>query len=84
MFYLRSQLIVIQVLANQHQLIFRGTFPFIIVEGEALAAEVENVPFRAFLKPQDALSTEHVIRELIVQEVLKFFDVEGAIALDRQ
>lgn len=82
-FDLATKHFMIKVLANQNQLIFGFAFPIIIIQGEALTAEVKNVALGAFLKPKDTLSAEYVFGELIVQKVLKFLDVEGAIALNR-
>jgi hypothetical protein len=81
---LLTQGIVIQVLPNQHNLIFLRTIaPFFVIKRESLAAEVENVPLRAFVKPEDAFGAEDRGRQLIVEEVLEFLDGKGFIALDR-
>jgi hypothetical protein len=53
---------VIQVLANQHELVFGLTFPLIVVEGKAFATEMKNVPLGAFLKPEDAFGAEDIFR----------------------
>ena len=71
---------MVEVLANEHQLIFGGTFPFIVIQGKALAAEVENVALGAFLKPEDALGPKDRFRQLIIEEILKLANGKGAIA----
>ena len=53
---------MVKILADEHELIFGFAFPLIIVEGKALAAEVENVALRTFVKPENALGTEDVFR----------------------
>lgn len=74
---------MIQILTNQHDLIFLGTIaPLFIVKRESLAAEVEDVTLRAFVEPEDAFGAEDRGRQQIVEEVLEFFDGEGLVALD--
>jgi hypothetical protein len=55
--------------------------PLVIVEGKAFAAEVKDVAFGAFVKPENALSAKHVGGQLVIQKMLEFANVEGAIAL---
>jgi hypothetical protein len=73
---------VVEVLADQDELVFGlGTvFPLVVIEGEPLAAEVEDVAFGAFVEPEDAFGSEDVGAELVVEEVLEFADAEGPIA----
>lgn len=82
-FDLATKHFMVKVLTNQNQLIFGFAFPIVIIQGETLAAEVKNVALGAFLEPKDTLSAEYVFGELVVQKVLKFLDVKGAIALNR-
>ena len=53
---------MVKILADEYELIFGLALPFIIVEGKALAAEVENVALRTFVKPENALGAEDVFR----------------------
>ena len=74
---------MIEILTDQNQLILRRTFPLIVIQREPFAAQVENVTLRAFIKPENAFGAEHIRRQLVVEEVLEFSDIEGTIALDR-
>jgi hypothetical protein len=71
---------VIQVLANQHQLIFGGTFPLVVIQGKALTTEVEDMAFGAFVKPENSLRPKHRLRQLVIEEMLKLANGEGALA----
>ena len=72
------------MLANEHQLVFGGPFPFFIIEGKPFAAQVKNMPLRALLKPENAFCSENILGELVVQKILKLANSKGAIALKRQ
>jgi len=80
---------VIEILTDQHNLVFGLAFPLVIVKREAFAAEVEDVAARsavvvaAFVKPEDTFGTKDRGRKLIVEKVLEFADGKGAIALKR-
>lgn len=65
---------MIEILPNQHQLSFPLTFPFLIINTEALTAQVEDVTPRTFIKPQNPLRTEDTGGQLIIQEILKLPD----------
>jgi hypothetical protein len=79
---LLAQLIVVEVSADQHELIFSITRPFGVVNGKTLASEVEDVAFLAFVEPKNALRPEHFLRHLIVEEILKFPQSKGPVALE--
>ena len=71
---------MIQILTDQDQLIFRFLIPpGIILQGESLAGEVEDVALGAFLKPQNSFGAKHFAGQLIIQELLEFLDRERAI-----
>jgi hypothetical protein len=72
---------MIQVLPDQHQLVLLLAFPLVVIEREALTAEVEDMPFGTFIKPENSLSPENRLRELIVEKILESFDGKRAIAL---
>jgi hypothetical protein len=57
---------MIQILTNQHQLSFRFTFPLIILNRETLTAEVEDVTIGTLIKPDNSLSTEYILRQVMV------------------
>ena len=80
-FQLRQQRSLIQVLPNQHELVFGLPLPKIIFQGEALARQVKNVAVFAFLEPQNSLSPKDCLRHLIIQKALELADHKGAIAL---
>jgi hypothetical protein len=71
---------VVHVLANQHQLVLGLPLPLVVVEGKALAAEVEDMALGAFVKPENALGTKHDLGQLVVEKVLKLANGKGAIA----
>jgi hypothetical protein len=49
-------LIVVEVSADQHELVFSITRPLGVVNGKTLASEVKDVALLAFVKPKNALS----------------------------
>jgi len=71
-FELPAQAIVVQVLADQHQLVAAFARPIAVVDREALARQMEDVAPLALLEPEDALGAEHPPRQLIVEEILEF------------
>ena len=73
---------VIHLLTDQHQLIFAFAIPVAVINGEALASKVKNMALFAFFKPKDAFGTKNALRQLIVEEVLKFAEREGTIATE--
>ncbi len=83
LFDLGFEFVVVEVLANEDDLVFGLASPFGVVEGEAFAAEVEDVAFGAFVEPEDAFGAEDGGGKLVVEEVLEFLDGKGAIALKR-
>ena len=75
---------MIQVLTDQHQLILSRTIvPFFVIQREPLAAEMENVTFGAFVKPEDTFCSENRCRQLVVEEILEFLDRKGLFAFKR-
>ena len=80
---LLSQSVMIKVLTNQYDLILGIAFPFVVVQRKALPAEMENVSLRAFIKPENAFGAENILRQLIIEKVLKLANGEGAIAFER-
>ena len=73
---------VVDVAADQHQLIFPITGPVGVVDGKAFACQMEHVAAFAFVEPEDSLGPEHLLRHLVVQEVLELAQGERAIALE--
>ena len=52
LFDLLSQNVLVQVLPNQHELIFqRPTVPLFVFQRKPFAAEVKNMTLRALIKP---------------------------------
>ena len=81
-FELSPQGAVVHLLTDQHQLIFAFAIPVAVINGEALASKVKNMALFAFIKPKDAFGTKNALRQLIVEEVLKFAEREGSIATE--
>lgn len=73
---------MIQVLANQHQLVLELALPLRIVQRETLAAEVEDMAFGAFIKPENALSPKDRLRQLVVEKMLKLANGKGTVTLE--
>ena len=73
---------VIEVPSDQHELVFAFAGPVGVVNGKALAREVEHMPPFALVEPEDALGPEHLAGELIVQKVLEFAQSEGSVAAE--
>ena len=79
---LLAQPIVVEVSADQDELVFAITAPFGVINGKTLASEVEDVAFLAFVEPKNALRPEHFLGHLIVEKILKFPQSKRSIALE--
>ena len=68
-----AQLGVVEVFANQHDLVLAiAGGPVGIVDGEALAGQVEDVAPLAFVEPENAFGPKDRGGQLIVEEILEF------------
>jgi hypothetical protein len=79
---LLAQPIVVEVSADQHELVFSITGPFGVVNGKTLTSEVEDMALLAFVEPKNALRPEHFLGHLVVEEILKFPQSKRAVALE--
>ena len=73
---------MVDVAADQHQLILAITGPVGVVDGKAFARQMEHMAAFAFVEPQDSLGPEHLLGHLVVEEVLELAQREGAITLE--
>ena len=78
------QFVVVDVAADQHQLIFAITGPVGVVDGKAFACQMEHMAAFAFVEPEDSLGPEHLLGHLVVEEVLELAQCKGPITLERQ
>ena len=62
---------MVEVSANDHQLVFAGSFPIGVIDREAFARQVEHMPPLAFLEPKNPLRAKDSGWKLVVEEVLK-------------
>jgi hypothetical protein len=58
---LLAQASVVEVSADQHELVFAITGPFGVVYGKTFASEVENVTLLTFFEPKNPLGPEHFL-----------------------
>ena len=79
-----AQALVVEILADQHQLVLALPRPVAVVDGEAFARQVEHVATLAFVEPEDALGPEDPRWHLVVEEVLELAQGEGAVAAEGQ
>ena len=79
---LLPQFVVVDVAADQHQLIFAITGPVGVVDGKAFACQMEHMAAFAFVEPQDSLGPKHLLGHLVVEEVLELAQCEGPITLE--
>ena len=77
-----SQLVVVNVAADQHQLVLAITGPVGVVNGKAFACQMEHMAAFAFVEPEDSLGPKHLLGHLVVEEVLELAQREGAITLE--
>ena len=63
---------MVEVPADQYELVFAITGPLGVVYGKTFASEVENVTLLTFFEPKNPLGPEHFLGQLIVEEILKF------------
>ena len=73
---------MVDIAADQHQLILAITGPVGVVDGKAFARQMEHMSAFAFVEPQDSLGPEHLLGHLVVEEVLELAQGEGAITLE--
>ena len=73
---------VVDVAADQHQLILAITGPVGVVDGKTFARQVEHMAAFAFVEPQDSFGSKHFLGHLVVEEVLELAQGEGAITLE--
>ena len=81
---LLPQGLVVDVTANQHQLVLAITGPVGVVDGKAFACQMEHMAAFAFVEPEDSLGPEHLLGHLVVEEVLELAQCEGPITLERK
>ena len=67
-----AQTVVVEISADDHQLVLARSRPVAVINGEAFARKVKHMSPLAFVEPEDPLGTEHRGGELIVEEILKF------------
>ena len=63
--------VVVEIAADDHQLVFAGAFPIGVIDREALSSQVEDMPPLAFLEPKNPLGAKDSGWQLVVEEVLK-------------
>ena len=73
---------MVEVSADQYELVFAITGPFGVVNGKTFASKVENVAPLAFVEPKNPLGPEHLLGQFIVEEILKFPQSKGPVALE--
>ena len=73
---------MVDVPADQHQLILAITGPVGVVDGKAFARQVEHMAAFAFVEPQNSFGSKHFLGHLVVEEVLELAQGEGPITLE--
>ena len=73
---------MVEIAANDHQLVFAGPFPIGVIDREAFARQVEHMPPLAFLEPENPLRAKDGGWQLVVEEVLKSPQTKGFIRLE--
>ena len=79
-----AQGVVVEIATDEHQLILAFSSPVAVVDGKAFAGQMEHVPPRTLVEPEDALGPEHSVWKLIVKKVLELAQAEGAVTAERQ
>ena len=79
---LLPQGLVVDVTANQHQLVLAITGPVGVVDGISFACQMEHVASFAFVEPEDSLGSEYLLGHLVVEEVLELAQGERSITLE--
>gem|GEM_PF-5598740 len=74
------QLVVIELATDQHQLVLAGPLPVAVVNGEAFARQVENVPALAFLEPENPFGPKDAFGKVVVEKILKCPEIKGLTA----
>ena len=71
----------VQLTTNENELILGWGSPRFGVEAAPLAAELKDVALLISIEPENAFGAKDFCRHLSHQKVLKFSQIEGAIAL---
>ena len=79
---LLSDCVVVDVAADQNQLILAIAGPVGVIERKSITRQMEHMAVFAFLEPEDSLCSEHLFGHLVVQEVLELAQRERAITLE--
>ena len=73
---------MLQVTADQHQLVLAFTSPVAVIDGEAFSGQMEHMTALTLLEPKNSLGAEHALRQLVVEEVLERSQIERARACE--
>jgi len=68
---LLAQLAVVEVTADQHQLVLALALPFGVIDRETFAGQMKDMAPLTFVKPENPLGPKHAAGQLVVQEVLE-------------
>ena len=63
--------VMVDVAADQHQLILSIARPVGVIERKSIARQMEHMAVFAFVEPEDSLGSEHLFGHLVVQKVLE-------------
>lgn len=80
---LLPKFVVVDVAANQHQLVLAITGPVGVVDGKPFACQMEHMASFAFVEPENSLGSEHLLGHFVVEEVLELAQGERSITLER-
>ena len=72
---------MLEIAADQHQLVRDRPEPMVFVEGEPLADEVEYVSPLALIDADQAFGAKHIVRQLL-EKMLKPIGSKGSIGLE--
>jgi len=68
---LLAQFAVVEVAADQDQLVFALPVPVRVIDREAFAGQVKHMAPLTFVEPEDPFGTEHAAGQLVIEEVLE-------------
>ena len=75
---------MVNLLADQHQLILSVAGPVAVVDREALSGQMEHMTPLTLVEPEDAFGSEDFRRHLVVKKILELSQRKGPITLKGQ
>ena len=75
---------MVEVAADQDQLVFALALPFGVIDRKAFAGQVKHMTPLTLVEPEDALGAKHATGQLVIEEILELAQAKGTLTAKRQ